>query len=123
MNSKSQHVTIIVIFSVYANLTLAQNEVNTKANLTAERPTTGTQLKHTAESMYGPLQTYTRADILQSGENNVADFLRSLPINSLGSFRPLPGTTSQENTVISLRGLGSGNSLVLIDGRRVMERP
>jgi iron complex outermembrane receptor protein len=56
-------------------------------------------------------------------ELNIADVLRSSPLNSHGSFVEQSGYTNQSNATINLRGLGSDRTLVLVDGMRVPGSP
>jgi iron complex outermembrane receptor protein len=56
-------------------------------------------------------------------ELNIADVLRSSPLNSHGSFNERSGWTNQSNATINLRGLGSDRTLVLVDGMRVPGSP
>jgi iron complex outermembrane receptor protein len=56
-------------------------------------------------------------------ELNIADVLRSSPLNSHGSFVEQSGWTNQSNATINLRGLGSERTLVLVDGMRVPGSP
>ncbi len=62
-----------------------------------------------------PLLVIEREELLRSGALSVADFLRALPMNSFGSFRPQNTGNYAE---LSLRGLGGARTLILIDGRR-----
>ncbi|MGJ8662579.1 MAG: TonB-dependent receptor plug domain-containing protein [Marinicella sp.] len=84
---------------------------------------TGSRIAHSDVTSNFPVTIYTREDILRSGESNAADFIRSLPINSFGSFRPQPGTTIQENSFVSLLGISPARTLILIDGRRMPKSP
>jgi len=54
---------------------------------------------------------------------NVADVLRSSPLNIYGSFSERSGNTALSNATIDLRGLGSERTLVLIDGMRLPGSP
>ena len=56
-------------------------------------------------------------------ELNVADVLRSSPLNSHGSFNEQSGSSAQSNATIDLRGLGDWRTLVLVDGTRVPGSP
>jgi len=56
-------------------------------------------------------------------ELNIADVLRSSPLNAHGSFNERSGNSAQSNATINLRGLGSDRTLVLVDGMRVPGSP
>ena len=84
---------------------------------------TGSHIKRAVIEGALPVTVIDRQDIDISGDISVADFLRNTTFNSFGSFRPQSGSSAQGFAEISLRGLGSGRSLVLIDGRRVPYSP
>lgn len=89
---------------------------------------TGTSLRGIAPES-SPLQIYSREDILGSGVTSTEQFMRALPQNFGGGsteFAPsgLPGDSGStfNNTFGSganLRGLGSGATLTLLNGRRL----
>ncbi len=85
--------------------------------------TAGTHLKDHIQINSPATSTFTRKDILRSGADNVADFIRNLPINSFGSLNLEPGNSRQGESEVSIRGLGANRSLVLIDGRRMAKSP
>ena len=61
--------------------------------------------------------------IARSGELGVAEVLRKMPINISGSFYERSGSSAGSQAQVSLRGLGAGRTLVLIDGRRIPGSP
>ncbi|AOE49051.1 TonB-dependent receptor [Kangiella sediminilitoris] len=104
--------------AVSAPATFAADEEG--ADEEAERiVVTGSRLKRTDVEGALPVTVIDREQIDLSGESNAADFLRSLTFNSAGSFRPQSGSSAQGTASISLRGIGSDRTLVLIDGRRL----
>ncbi len=81
---------------------------------------TGSRIKRLDAETASAIQVITRDDIVKSGAKNVADVLRDVPAGNAGGFN----TDGQLNDVfggsaVSLRGLGVGSTLVLINGRRV----
>lgn len=84
---------------------------------------TGSRIKRTDIEGALPVQVIDRETIELSGEVSVSDVLRNLPINSAGSFRPQSGSTGQSAAQLSLRGIGAGRTLILIDGRRAPVAP
>lgn len=89
---------------------------------------TGTSLRGIAPES-SPLQIYSRADILGSGVTTTEQFIRTLPQNFGGGSSEfarngLPNDdTAVQNysfgTGANLRGLGSGATLILLNGQRL----
>ncbi|MDX1626252.1 MAG: TonB-dependent receptor, partial [Wenzhouxiangellaceae bacterium] len=84
---------------------------------------TGSRIKRTDIEGAVPVTVIDREEIEFSGKTSVADLLRETPFNSAGSFRPQSGSSAQSFAGISLRALGSGRTLVLVDGRRTPVAP
>jgi iron complex outermembrane receptor protein len=84
---------------------------------------TGSRIKRTDIEGALPVTVIDRETIELSGETSVAELLRNQPINSAGSFRPQSGSSAQSWAGLSLRALGSGRTLILIDGRRAPTAP
>lgn len=84
---------------------------------------TGTRIKRVDVEGALPVTVIDREAIELSGESSAADLLRNQSFNSFGSFRAQSGTNTQGASEIDLRGIGSGRSLVLIDGRRIPKNP
>ncbi len=84
---------------------------------------TGSRIKRTDIEGALPVTVIDRETIELSGKTSVADLLRSQPMNTQGSFRPQSGNTAQSFAGLSLRGLGAGRTLILIDGRRAPVAP
>ena len=82
---------------------------------------TGSNIKRTDTETASPVQVVTRQDIERSGKTTVADVVLGLNANSNGSI-PMSwsgyGFASGASGV-SLRGLGSNATLVLLNGRRM----
>ncbi|NKI35016.1 TonB-dependent receptor [Wenzhouxiangella sp. XN79A] len=84
---------------------------------------TGSRIKRTDIEGALPVTVIDREQIEFSGKTSVADLLRDTPFNSAGSFRPQSGSSAQSFAGVSLRALGSGRTLVLIDGKRAPVAP
>jgi iron complex outermembrane recepter protein len=80
---------------------------------------TGSHIKRIDLSGPSPVQVITRKTLDQSGYNGVADVLRETTVNSFGSMREDSGSNASGAAHVNLRGLGSGNTLVLVNGIRV----
>jgi outer membrane receptor protein involved in Fe transport len=91
---------------------------------------TGTRISGVGASPTLPLISITHEQILSGGYTSVSDALRTLPMNfsnyNASSFadlnNPSPGFDTGL-TAVNLRGLGSGATLVLIDGQRSANAP
>lgn len=86
---------------------------------------TGSNIKRVDSETPSPIQVITRADIQKSGANSVAELLRDIPSvvgGSLNDFNAGNGFARGTQSV-SLRGLGSVATLVLVNGRRVETAP
>jgi iron complex outermembrane recepter protein len=79
---------------------------------------TGSRIKRAEVEGALPVTVIDRQQLEASGDTSVADYLRNTTFNSFGSFRPQSGSSAQSFAGISLRGVGEGRTLVLIDGRR-----
>ena len=84
---------------------------------------TGSRIKRAAVEGALPVTVITRADIDVSGKVSVAELLQGSTFNSFGSLTPSSGSSAQSFSELSLRGLGGGRTLVLIDGRRAPTSP
>jgi iron complex outermembrane receptor protein len=80
---------------------------------------TGSRIKRVEVEGPAPVTVISRQDIEASGEVSVSDFLRNTVYNSFGSARESSGSATGSASTISLRGLGSAYTLVLLDGRRM----
>lgn len=84
---------------------------------------TGSRLSRAALEGALPVTVISRDDIGAMGKISVADALRSSTFNSFGSFTSISGSSGQGQAAVSLRGLGSARTLVLVDGRRIATSP
>jgi iron complex outermembrane recepter protein len=84
---------------------------------------TGSRLRRADIEGATPVIVIDRESIDASGDVSVAEVLRDSTFASFGNFRPQSGSSAQSLATIDLRGLGSGRTLVLIDGRRAPTNP
>ena len=82
---------------------------------------TGSNLKRVDAETSSPVQVVSRLEIEQSGAATVADVLGNLTSNDHNAISDLGGTNSWASgaTGVSLRNLGVGATLVLLNGRRL----
>lgn len=80
---------------------------------------TGSRLSGNTQGGAQDTRVYTRDYIDRSGQNTVADFLNTLPTASVAATNETSFQTYGGMTTVNLRGLPSGTTLVLLNGRRV----
>jgi iron complex outermembrane receptor protein len=81
---------------------------------------TGSNIRRTDSETASPVQIITRAEIERTGKTNIADYLQTLTVDGAGSIPKSFGNGfAAGGTGISLRGLGAGATLVLLNGRRM----
>lgn len=70
-----------------------------------------------------PYVVFSRDRIEQSHALNLGDFLKErLPMNNFGADAFGAGSSANTNSAITLRGLSSSQTLILVDGRRIPPR-
>jgi iron complex outermembrane receptor protein len=83
---------------------------------------TGSLIPQASTEPMAPVAIFTEADMRSTGATTVVQALRNLP-----SFVGNPGPTEFDSnggnggTAVSLRGLGSGQTLVLLDGKQTLQ--
>lgn len=104
----------------------SQEETTTDGEKAVEKiEVTGSRLKGVDMEGANPLQVFSQDDLLKKGYDSVASFLRDLPqAASAGTFTDNGNVAGSDGTPpgasgVSLRGLGSSSTLVLVNGRRV----
>jgi iron complex outermembrane receptor protein len=81
---------------------------------------TGSLIRRSQVETASSVQTVSRADIEKSGKSSVAELLQTLAVDNQGSVPASFGNGFASGASgISLRGLGSASTLVLLNGRRV----
>lgn len=81
---------------------------------------TGSNIRRSQAESSSAVQTLSRADIEKSGKSTVAELLQTLAVDNQGSVPTSFGSGFAAGASgISLRGLGSASTLVLLNGRRI----
>jgi iron complex outermembrane receptor protein len=81
---------------------------------------TGSNIKRVDSETAAPIEVITREDIKQTGLNTISDVVRRITANNNGSISDgFTAGFAAGATAVSLRGLGSNNTLVLLNGRRL----
>ena len=84
---------------------------------------TGSRIRRAVSDAPSPIEVMDRLEIDLTGMENVADILRNTTYNSFGSYRERSGSSFGQVALVSLRGLGSDRTAVLVNGRRVPGNP
>jgi iron complex outermembrane receptor protein len=85
---------------------------------------TGSRISRADSETPSPVQIVTEAEIKESGYTSVSQVLQNLTANGQGTLSSaFPGAFAGSATGISLRGLNTSATLVLIDGHRMAPFP
>ncbi len=81
---------------------------------------TGSRIKRVDAETSQPVQVITREEIQKSGVTNVFDILNNITASDGSGLSTVTTSTNGNDGAqnVSLRGLGSGRTLVLVDGKR-----
>ena len=104
-------------------LALAQSNEESDSKTLDRIEVTGSRIKRAEVEGALPVTVIGREQLETSGDISVADYLRNTSFNTFGSFQSTSGSSGQGFTGISLRGLGTNRTLILIDGRRAPTAP
>lgn len=82
---------------------------------------TGSNIKRLSAESASPVQVITRSEVKQTGANTVRQILDTITATSSTELRDDGASTSFASgaTGVSMRGLGKGATLVLLNGRRL----
>lgn len=110
---------LLVLLAPTAALPAFAQESEAPTNL--DRITvTGSNIPRTNTETPSPVQVVTRQDIDRTGKTTVAEYLQTLTSDGAGSIPKTFGNGfAGGGAGISLRGLGAGSTLVLLNGRRM----
>ena len=81
---------------------------------------TGSRIKRVDMEGANPVQIITREDLVQSGISNIGDILQEIPAVAGAATNTAINNGGGGAVRVSLRGLGSQRTLVLINGRRLV---
>ncbi|BBN80899.1 TonB-dependent receptor [Pseudoalteromonas sp. A25] len=81
---------------------------------------TGSRIKRADMEGANPVQLITRDDLIASGISNVGDILQEIPSVAGAATNTAVNNGGTGAVRVSLRGLGSERTLVLLNGRRVV---
>ncbi len=121
MNTKRKHIALAVINALA--VMAATNTAFAQDPQKVERvEITGSNIKRIDSETALPVTVITRAEIERSGATSAADLIERLSANNGGGYNSslaLGDSARPGFAGASLRGLGSNNTLVLLNGRRL----
>jgi outer membrane receptor protein involved in Fe transport len=105
-----------------ANLLAQQNENQEPAyaedDIIEEVVVTGTRIKHRDFASPSPLTTVSRLEFEYSGQPTLEDYLNQMPQLMPDQSRSV-NNGNDGTSLLNLRGMGAGRTLVLLNGRRL----
>ncbi|MAD74623.1 MAG: TonB-dependent receptor [Rheinheimera sp.] len=122
---KLSTLSVAVILAATGQNALAAEESTAEEQEIEKIQITGSRLKGVDMEGANPVQVFSREDMARRGYDSVGSFLRDLPqASSAGTFTENGGVGGADGSPagssgVSLRGLGSSSTLVLVNGRRV----
>jgi iron complex outermembrane recepter protein len=111
-NIRSKKVTVALLLSLAA--------AGAQAQQTGRIEVTGSNIKRIDSETPSPVVVITREQIRESGQRDIAELLRNISAASAGSQLDMTSNSfSNGAQTVSLRGLGSAGTLVLVNSRRL----
>lgn len=122
---KLSTLSVAVMLAATGQHVMAAEETTAEEQKIEKIQITGSRLKGVDMEGANPVQVFSREDMTKRGYDSVGAFLRDLPqASSAGTFTENGGVGGADgapagSSGVSLRGLGSSSTLVLVNGRRV----
>jgi len=80
---------------------------------------TGSRIQRSDTTSVSPISVFSEADILDSGQVTMEDFVQNIPSVTGGFFGKTVNNGNPGYATVSMRGLGSNRTLVLVNGQRM----
>jgi len=107
---------LLLVGAMASSSAFAQEQATNLDRITV----TGSNIPRTNTETPSPVQVVTRQEIDRTGKTTVAEYLQTLTADGAGSIPKTFGNGfAGGGAGISLRGLGAGSTLVLLNGRRM----
>ena len=107
---------LLLVGALGASSAFAQEQATNLDRITV----TGSNIPRTNTETSSPVQVVSRQEIDRTGKTTVAEYLQTLTSDGAGSIPKTFGNGfAGGGAGISLRGLGAGSTLVLLNGRRM----
>lgn len=119
-----RHVLLVTSFASVAPAALAQEtpppESQTDTTTLDRIEVTGSRILRTDSETASPVQVIQREEIDRTGKKTVGEYLQTLTVDGSGSVPKSFGAGFATGASgVSMRGLGAGSTLVLVNGRRI----
>ncbi len=122
MNNKivlKQSVIAVALTLATSQFALAQTATATDATVT-KVTVTGSNIKRVDKEGSSAVQTISKLEIKATGATTVQELLQKMPVVGTGaSYDTTDGGFSRGVSTVSLRGLGTSATLILLNGRRM----
>jgi outer membrane cobalamin receptor len=109
-------IAMAVCATAVSGLSYAE-EAEDQEEMLEEVVVTGSRITRSNVDSTSPITIIGRSEIEELAQTSIGDFLQDLPEN-VGGLNAQNNNGGNGSTQISLRGLGSGRTLVLLNGRR-----
>lgn len=80
---------------------------------------TGSRIQRSDMTSVSPISVFSETDILESGHVTMEDFIQNIPSVTGGSLGKTVNNGNRGMATVSMRGLGSNRTLVLVNGLRM----
>ncbi len=123
MRNRSQRaapLAVAILLALSATTQAQDNQQGSGVKELDKVVVTGSSIPRTDTETASPVQVITAAEIERSGKATVGEYLQTLTANGGGSIPKSFGNGfASGSSGISLRGMGAGSTLVLVNGRRL----
>lgn len=121
-NSKmTKAIRLAMLFGASAAATVSTTAFSAEEEADVERiQVTGSRIKRADMEGANPVQVITREDLVSSGISNMGDILQEIPSVAGAGTNTAINNGGSGSIRVSLRGLGSSRTLVLLNGRRIV---
>ena len=125
---KLTYLSLCVFTALSSQLAFAQEETSVKEAEVERISIIGSNIKRATDISTLPITSMTAADIENTAAMTGDELLRSIPQMGSVNFGETTGSSNVNDArgdvgSFNLRGLGAGNTLVLLNGRRMVNHP
>ena len=122
LKTKARALSLAVLSPIVALPAVATAQQDQNVRQYEEVVITGSRIKRADLESSSPVAVISRVELEAAGAADVGEVLRRLPAVTGASSSNRTGGDTDGITTIDLRGIGDNNTLVLINGRRAVQR-